>query len=86
MLLEEQYYRSLSRIHTPIGEWGILGSSSGEWDKLKEEVIGKFGLTLDREKVENRGGCFGPYWNIDDPGSGDSCTSRTSSNFRSYLK
>jgi hypothetical protein len=63
-LVLEGYYGMPSKIHTPYGHWSILGSGSGDWDKVFEAIKEPLGLVLLKEGKQNSGGYVGPFWAI----------------------
>lgn len=54
-----------SRIHTPYGEWMILGQESGDWEKVMKAITDTLGLKrIERGSVGIAEGPYGSCWAI----------------------
>lgn len=63
-LFLEEYYGMPSKIHTPYGNWSILGCGSGDWEKVIEAIKEPLGLVLIQARKQTTLGEVGPYWAI----------------------
>jgi len=63
-LFLEHYYGGCGTLWTPWGKWGFLGSTSGDWDKVWEDVFGSLGATLHEALERTEMGEFGPVFGL----------------------
>ena len=63
-LVLEEYYGKPARIHTPYGQWSILGNGRGDFSKVVQVIQGPLRLKLIRQGEQTPLGYFGPYWAI----------------------
>jgi hypothetical protein len=63
-LFIEHYYGSVNILWTPWGSWQFIGSSSGNWDQVWDEVVELLGATLDTPFTTTPMGSFGPVFAI----------------------
>ena len=61
-LFLEFYYGGPSSLWTPWGKYSFRGSSSGNWDKMWEELSGLLGAALYKPEQNTEMGCFGPVF------------------------
>lgn len=63
-IILQEYYGMPSYIHTPIGRWSILGSGSGNYKELIDQLKEDLSLVLLRKECNTELGIIGPYWKI----------------------
>lgn len=64
-LILQMYYSLPGKIHTPWGYWGFTGSGSGPgggFEPVITDIIAATEARLEREKVINSTGQFGPWY------------------------
>lgn len=64
-LFLEMYYGLPSTLHTPWGKWGFVGSGSGDFTVMVQDLLGELGpvYTASPKKITDMGE-FGPVYSI----------------------